>query len=737
MKAQHLDINEGKDKIGKMVKSLGRIGKILAILTAAIAAFSAIPAFADGNEGGTKTVRLGYVNVSGYEEGLEGEYKTGLGYEYFQNIAYLENWEYEYVYGSFSELLEMLINGEIDVFGNVSYTPERAELISYSDYAMGKDVYHIAVLADNTELRQGDVRAYNGKRVGVTRGSYQASLLREWVSRNSLDMEIAELSGSEDLLDGLNSGELDCIAYPKLINQSRYAATFYIGSSDYYFAVSKQRPDLLEDINNALYSIQSGRPLYNEMLNAKYENNVLTDVLLTEPEREWLDKHPEIAVGYIDGYLPFSESKDNGELDGALPVIMNTLREKLRLEDDMRFRYVPYKSAKELIAAVQTGEVNVAFPMSGDFYYCEENGIMQSYDVVTTAAALVHKGQYGERKLERLGVIEGNELMRVYTELHYPDCEIVYFKDPEDCLKAINDGAADGAVFNMSRAQYFISCGDYSDIFMTLCPKNAEYVFAVKKGESALLMILNRGINAMDSTYPFAVLNEYVPYNNEFSLKDFIVENIAAVLITGSVLLLLIGAAVLLYVIKIKHINGELSRALENYRQADSDRRTDFLTGLRSRQDMFEMIESAVKGDNKSITAVYMIDVDNFKMLNDNFGHAYGDECLRKIGSALTEYGKENDMVFYRYGGEEILGLCFSGKRSADETAREIVQRVRDLKIARDDVPVGIVTISLGYTADSQHYEKMIKMADAALYEAKGNGRNRAVCYDTLNKADQ
>ncbi len=717
-----------------MIRSQGRIWKTLAILLAAIAAFWAMPAFADGNNAEIKTVRLGYVNVSGYEEGLEGEYKTGLGYEYFQNIAYLENWEYEYVYGSFSELFEMLVNGEIDVFGNVSYTPERAELINYSDFAMGKDVYHITVLADNTELRQGDVSAYNGRRVGVTKGSYQASLLREWVKRNSLDMEIAELSGSEDLLNGLNSGELDCIAYPKLINQSEYAATFYIGSSDYYFAVSKQRPDLLEDINNALYAIQSGRPLYNEMLNAKYENNVLADVFLTEPERQWLDEHPEIAVGYIDGYLPFSERMDNGEAGGALPIIMNTLREKLHLEDDMRFRYVPYKSSKELIAAVRAGEVNVAFPMSGDFYFCEENGIMQSYEVVSTAVALVHKGQYGERKLERLGVIEGNEMMRVYTELHYPDCEIVYFKSAEDCLKAVNNGAVDSAVFNMSRAQYFISRGDYSDMFMTLCPKNAEFVFAVKKGESALLRILNRGINAIDGTYPFAVLNEYVPYNNEFSLKDFIVENLAAVLITASVLVLLIGAAVLLYVVKIRHVNNELRRALENYEKADSDRRTDFLTGLRSRQDMFEMIQSVSSGDNKSITAVCMIDVDNFKMLNDNFGHGYGDDCLRRIGSALTEYGKENDMVFYRYGGEEILGLCFSEKRSADDTAREIVQLVRGLNITRNDMPAGIVTISLGYTADSRHYEKMIEMADAALYKAKGSGRNRAVCYDTMEK---
>ena len=76
----------------------------------------------------SKVVRLGYVNSPGYEEGKDNEYKTGLGYEYFQNIAYLKNWEYEYVYGSFSELLTMLEKGEIDVFGNVFAHVKHADL---------------------------------------------------------------------------------------------------------------------------------------------------------------------------------------------------------------------------------------------------------------------------------------------------------------------------------------------------------------------------------------------------------------------------------------------------------------------------------------------------------------------------------------------------------------------------------------------------------------------------------
>lgn len=183
---------------------------------------------------------------------------------------------------------------------------------------------------------------------------------------------------------------------------------------------------------------------------------------------------------------------------------------------------------------------------------------------------------------------------------------------------------------------------------------------------------------------------------------------------------------------KMNDMNKELQQALDNFKQADYDRRIDFLTGLHNRQDMFEMLQDSLSGKRNSITAMYMLDIDNFKMLNDHYGHTYGDECLMRIGAALSKYGEDNDMVFYRYGGEEMLGIRFLEKKPADAIAQELVQLVRDQQILRDDLPSGIVTVSLGYTTNNGRYEKMIDMADTAMYQAKQNGKNQAVCFDTM-----
>lgn len=147
---------------------------------------------------------------------------------------------------------------------------------------------------------------------------------------------------------------------------------------------------------------------------------------------------------------------------------------------------------------------------------------------------------------------------------------------------------------------------------------------------------------------------------------------------------------------------------------------------------MFELIRDTLSGKKEKITSLYMMDIDNFKSLNDNYGHKAGDECLRKIGTALIKYGEENNMIFYRYGGEELLGVTFDNAKEASQIAQELVSLISDLNITRKDTQYKVVTVSLGYTSDNHRYEKMIEKADIAMYAAKENGKNQAVCFEAM-----
>ncbi len=102
--------------------------------------------------------------------------RAGYAYDYQQKIAAYNGWTYEYVSGSWSELLQMLINGQIDLMTDVSYTPERATQMLYSSIPMGAETYCIFIAFNNNSISSSNLATLNGQRVGVNASSYQRML---------------------------------------------------------------------------------------------------------------------------------------------------------------------------------------------------------------------------------------------------------------------------------------------------------------------------------------------------------------------------------------------------------------------------------------------------------------------------------------------------------------------------------------------------------------------------------
>ena len=258
----------------------------------------------DGNttqviEEENKTVRVGYFPYANFQEGGYGEHKQGAGYEYLQKISYITGWKYEYVYGSFKECLDMLAAGEIDILGNVSYTPERAESIDYSTYAAGTERYWIYTREDHTDLMDGDPKQMNGCRIGVADGSYQKELLKKWLDSNQIQAEVVVCKGYDEMIEKLDADELDALVIPVLSVNSDFIAIANIGASDCYFGVSKSRPDLLKELNSAMEEINNTETDYSSKLYARYEGKAVINYALNKEEKQWLDAHENtIRVGY-------------------------------------------------------------------------------------------------------------------------------------------------------------------------------------------------------------------------------------------------------------------------------------------------------------------------------------------------------------------------------------------------------------------------------------------------------
>lgn len=146
--------------------------------------------------------------------------------------------------------------------------------------------------------------------------------------------------------------------------------------------------------------------------------------------------------------------------------------------------------------------------------------------------------------------------------------------------------------------------------------------------------------------------------------------------------------------------------------------------------------EELIRAELERLTAgaLMMIDVDDFKSINDSFGHMFGDEFLKRFASTIKSTFRESDIVG-RYGGDEFfVFMPFSNLSLAEKKAQQLLAKISEI-----DVPInGGVKSSIGISAvtpDNRDYRRLLKQADSALYQAKNRGKNCAVLFeDSMNE---
>lgn len=218
------------------------------------------------------------------------------------------------------------------------------------------------------------------------------------------------------------------------------------------------------------------------------------------------------------------------------------------------------------------------------------------------------------------------------------------------------------------------------------------------------------------------------------TLYNFNINNITIIHPSNNekLLLILTYSAVLLRIILLGYYNTLIKEKLfKMNNQLEQETRYDTLTKVYNRKsilDYYNDFKYMCKREEKSFCVV-MIDLDNFKGVNDTYGHLQGDEVLYETATIIQENCREIDKVG-RYGGEEFL-LLLNAKtqeeafivieRVRENLAKKIWEKQKDLK----------VTISCGLyfvTSDNLN-DELIKNADLALYKAKKEGRNKTICF--------
>jgi diguanylate cyclase (GGDEF)-like protein len=198
------------------------------------------------------------------------------------------------------------------------------------------------------------------------------------------------------------------------------------------------------------------------------------------------------------------------------------------------------------------------------------------------------------------------------------------------------------------------------------------------------------------------------------------------------------------------HIVGGIVSVYRNFQNLLDYSERDSLTGLLNRKTFDDQLAKMLQASTAEQDALALppgeperrhhtdqekqwlavVDVDHFKLVNDKFGHLYGDEVLILIANLLQSSFRAQDRVF-RFGGEEFVVLLRS---TTENNAHRIIDRFRQNVETHEFPQVGKVTVSIGYVSISAYQAPVIILgqADQALYYAKSHGRNQVCHYDEL-----
>ena len=492
-----------------------------------------------------KVVRVGsfedtfnYVNEKGA--------RKGYGYELLETLSGYTGWQFEYVTCDWSDCFEKLENGEIDIMGGISYTEDRTQEMLFSDEPMGVEKYYLYADLSRADISASDFKTLNGKKIGVLMGTEPEVMLTEWEEKYGLETEHVNISNNEDVKQKLANHEIDCFVS---LEESFWAelgisTITSVGESGIYYAINKNRPDIKEELDDAMRALDEAVPFYTADLYKRYFSMDYTPILTGE-EKAWLREHGAIKMGFLtsdSGVSTFDPA--TGEFTGVITDYIQFAADCLG-NQELEFQLVGYDSKEAELDALKSGEIDMIFHFDQSPNLAEEYHFACTNTTWTSNLMVVTNQQFfTENKANRVAVPRNKLSLKKYLAFYYPQWEIVDCDTQEDAIKLVKDGQADCFITGVSSEEkYSKNHGFYS----VLLPNPAKSCFAVNSGNRSLLSILNKTIKAMPVNMLAGALAMYKSSARKVTLSDFIKDNFFVALLVSSIAV----AAILLTILKL------------------------------------------------------------------------------------------------------------------------------------------------------------------------------------------
>ena len=434
-------------------------------------------------------------------------------------------------------------------------------------------------------------------------------------------------------------------------------------------------------------------------------------VVLTPAERAYLNEHKKITLCVDPDWVPYERIDGAGRHVGIAADLLALVSARTGVE----FELVPTRDWNESLAFSKTGQCKVLSFLNQSVDRSEwlifTSPLFSDPNVFITREE--HHFISDPAALENESIVfpEGTAMEGMIRE-RYPNLEIMLAKSEDEAVEMVSAKRSSMTMRSLIVAAYTIRKNGLFNLKIAgQLPLYMNHLrMGVRKSDVVLRNILDKGVQSITPQEKGRVVNQHVAINVQTILDP-------RWFFAGGGLAAIIAALWGYWTYRLRKLNAALLH-LSN---------TDSLTGLANRQKLSScMAEGMIRSHQYDLPfSVLLFDVDNFKKVNDTFGHLAGDAVLQALSNLALKNLRPQDTAG-RWGGEEFLVLL---PEAAVAEAVELAERLR-VMVGQHEFTEGLhCTISIGVAEmqASDTPDTLIHRADTALYSAKKDGKNRVV----------
>lgn len=660
------------------------------------------------------TIKVGYPIQAGLtDKDNNGNYK-GYTYDYLQMVAQYTGFDYEFVEvpgdtnTQLLTLFDMLEKGEIDVMGAMKYSDSLAQRYDYVINNYGTYELGLYVLDENIEFNSTNIYSNESLRVAIYGNNNTPSTIKleDYMSKLGVNLEKVFVDSFNEQIEAMKNGTAD-VLLANSVNSSENSFLRCVCRFDaqpIYFTVTKGNNWLKSKMNEAIATINTTDPYYMTELMQKYFYNTAQIMPLTEIEKEYIKSTETMNVVLPGGFAPLAYNNGSGEASGIIVNILNHIIS----ETGLSMKITVVDDIKKYQEIISSGDADLVVFCDE---YSKDNNKSENYKasmpflsipvlyVVNNEAEISNDAKYSEP----FKYINQNN-KNIYSVENY--------------LKAINKNKTNFAYINSYSVEYYKNKLGLDNIYTYLQDEATSNTYTIginKKLNTSILTIINKSIHNIDDKVIFQSYLENIKDNN-VTFSEFIHDNKKEVTFYSILFILFIVIIALIW----KYLMEKKTKE-----EIVEQSKIDGMTGLYISSAFRETIDKVLNDNNDILTITFLvIDVDNFKSVNDTFGHYYGDKILKGFAKSLKQVFDE-EYIIGRIGGDEFA--VFSIQQITIDTLNikcvELNEQLKNMNETDNNIQIS-ASIGGVLTKGNSSYEFLFRQADEVMYSVKQEGRN-------------